>query len=268
MILILGLCVGSFLNVLIYRLPREEKITGYSYCPHCQKRLQWFDLIPVFSFLFLKGRCRYCQKPISWQYPLVELSTAILFIFATYNWQQTTGDWRLATETYNLQNLLILGCLLLVVSCLIVIFVVDLKYMLVPDAVIYLAIGAAFLYQLFQLTTYNLQLTTSESLTNSLLSGIFASAFFLFFVLVSRGKWMGMGDVKIAAFMGVLLSFPNILFALLLAFVSGSIIGLSLVFAKKKTFKSEIAFGCFLAPATYIAVLYGERITKLYFNIY
>ena len=139
-IFLFGLALGSFLNCVIYRLERGESfLEGRSYCPHCQHILNWSDLIPLFSFLILKGKCRYCQKKISLQYPLVELATGILFVLTAYNLQLTI---------YNLQDLFVVSYLLLVVNCLLVIFVYDLKHYIIPDKIIYPAIAVAFLYQI------------------------------------------------------------------------------------------------------------------------
>ena len=256
---LLGLCIGSFLNVLIDRLPKKERITGRSYCPYCKKKLAWYELIPLFSFIFLGGKCSSCKKPISLQYPLVEFATGILFAL-------TTCSSSSQLSTFNLQNFLVLCCLLLIISCLIVISVSDFKYYIVSDEIIYPAIFLALVYQIIS----NIQYLISDScnllstIQYPLLSALGAAAFFLLILLVTRGKGMGIGDVKISAFIGLFLSFPNILVALFLAFFSGSVIGLILVALKKKKLKSKLPLATFLAPATYIAFFWGERIIEWY----
>ena len=254
-----GLCIGSFLNVLIDRLPRGESIFGRSYCPYCKKKLQWRELVPLFSFILLGRKCSACRKKISWQYPIVEIATGILFLFTTYNLQ---------LATYNLKSLLLLGCLLFIVSSLIIIFVTDLKYMIIPNEIIYPAIVVAFLYQFLQLTTHNLQLSDFKPLAVVLLSGILASAFFLFFVLISGGKGMGIGDVKLGFLMGLFLGWSNIFAALFFAFLIGAIIGIGLILAQKKTLKSEIPFGPFLVIGTFIALFWGKELINWYFNLF
>lgn len=249
-----GLSLGSFLNVLIDRLPTNEKISGRSYCPYCKKKLAWYELIPLLSFIFLKGKCSFCKKTISLQYPLVELATGILFIFTAHNLQLTVQEP---------QGLLGLFFLLCLVSCLIVIFSTDLKYYIVPDEVIYFAIGLTLCYQIYQAYTTN----QFNNLFFALLSAIGAGMFFLFLFFLTKGKGMGFGDVKISAFMGIFLSFPKILVALFLAFFSGSVIGLMLVVLGKKTLKSKVPLGCFLAPATFVAFFWGEKIVDWYLNI-
>ncbi len=131
-VFILGLCAGSFLNCVIYRLEKGKKMTARSYCPKCKKQLKWRDLVPVLSFLILKGKCRSCKKPISWQYPAVELATGLIFLLI-----------------FNPE--LILNTLyLLLISCfLVIIFVYDLKHYLIPDKVLFPAIVIALIYDLF-----------------------------------------------------------------------------------------------------------------------
>ena len=263
LIFIFGLAIGSFLNCVIYRLERVEKepssfkkelgsfVMGRSYCPHCQHLLSWQDLIPVFSFFILGGKCRYCGKRISWQYPLVELATGILFllIFIYFNNFLVTGYWLPVTIFW-----------LLVTSFLIIIFVYDFKHYIIPDKVIYPAIVIAFIYNL--ITGYRLPVT------GYLLAAFAAAGFFLFIVLISRGKWMGVGDIKLAFLIGLLLGWPNTLLALFLAFLIGAIIGLGLIILKKKTIKSELPFGPFLILGIYIAFFWGKEIINWYFGLF
>ncbi len=241
-IFLFGLIVGSFLNCIIYRLEVGKSfLGGHSFCPYCKHELVWHDLIPVFSFLMLKGKCRYCQKPISIQYPLIELTTAILFVLV-----------------FNSQNLLNTGYLLLTTSFLIIIFVYDLKHYIIPDKVIFPAILTSFLF-LF---------TTNSLLLNTVLSAFGASFFFLLIYLISQGQWMGFGDVKLSFLMGLHLGFPNILVALFSAFFTGAIIGLILIAQNKKTLKSIVPFGPFLVFGTFLAMFYGELIINWYCNLF
>lgn len=242
-IFIFGLIVGSFLNCVIYRLEIGKSfLKGHSFCPYCKHELAWYDLIPVFSFLILKGKCRYCKKPISIQYPLVELTTALLFVLI-----------------FNPQNLLNTSYLLLTTSFLIIIFVYDLKHYIIPDKVIFPAIVLTLIYNL---------LDTNYLLLNTGLSAVGASAFFLSIYLISKGKWMGFGDVKLSFLMGLHLGFPNILVALFLAFFTGAIIGLILIAQNKKTLKSMVPFGPFLVFGTFLAMFYGEQIINWYGNLF
>jgi len=250
-IFLFGLIVGSFLNCVIYRLEQKQSfLQGRSFCPYCKHTLSWQDLIPVFSFLFLRGKCRYCRKPISLQYPLVEIATGILFLLI-FNFQLCN----LAGPSFGL-----------IITCfLIIIFVYDLKHFIIPDKIIFPAIGIALIYNFYQLLTTHYPLST---VLNNLYAAFGASVFFLFIVLVSRGKWMGVGDIKLAFLMGLLLGFPNILAALFLGFLIGAIIGIGLILAKRKTMKSEVPFGPFLVIGTFIALFWGERIIQWYLNLF
>ena len=254
-VFLFGLATGSFLNCIIYRLHTGESFfSGRSYCPHCQHILSWQDLIPVFSFLILKGKCRYCSQKISWQYPLVELSTALLFVLI-FNLQSISTLSQSITTLY----------LFIISSFLIVIFVYDLKHYIIPDKVIYSAIGIVFLYQLFRIWNFgNWDLFRISNLG----FGILPSLFLLAIILLSGGKWMGLGDFKLAFFMGLFLGFPNILVALFLAFFIGAIIGLGLIALGKKTLKSEIPFGPFLVTGTFIALFWGRVIIDWYLSLF
>jgi len=232
LIFVFGLAVGSFLNVIICRLETKESIIfSRSHCPHCRAVLKWYDLIPVLSFLIQKGRCRYCGKKISWQYPVVEITTGLLFLLI-----------------FNQFLILNFFYYLIIISFLLIIFVYDLKHYIIPDKIVYPAIGIALLYALFLIP---------DSLFNHFLAAILASGFFLSLVLISKGKWMGLGDVKLAFLMGLVLGWTNILTVLFLAFFSGAVIGLGLIIFGKKSIKSQIPFGPFLAGATIAVMLFA-----------
>jgi prepilin signal peptidase PulO-like enzyme (type II secretory pathway) len=249
-IFLFGLIVGSFLNCVIYRLEKKESfLKGRSYCPNCKHKLSWQDLIPILSFLELKGKCRYCRGKISWQYPLVELATGILFVLA-----------------FNIAfpNFLLSIFYFLISSFLIIIFVYDLKYYIIPDEIVFSAIPIAFLFNFYQyFQTKNLQFT----ILNPIYSALGASAFFLAIFLISRGKWLGFGDVKLALFMGLFLGFPNIMVALFFSYLIGAIIGVGLILTGKKGLKSEVPFGPFLVTGTFIAFFWGVGIINWYLNL-
>jgi len=254
-IFVFGVCIGSFINCIIYRLENKKSLNGRSFCPNCKHQLFWQDLFPVFSFLFLGGKCRYCRKKISIQYPLVELATGSLFVLIFFSiglvWNLELGTW----------NLIELCFMFYVVSSMIIIFVYDLKHYIIPDKVLFPAVVISLIYNL--LSSYSFQ-----HILYVFLAVIVASGFFLSIFLVSKGKWMGFGDVKLAVLMGLLLGFPNILVALFLAFFFGAIIGLILMVLEKKNLKSEIPFGPFLIVGTFIALLWGEQIVRWYMNLF
>ncbi len=242
-----GLIVGSFLNCVIYRLEVGKKPTGRSYCPKCRHTLCWQDLIPVLSFIALRGKCRYCHKKISIQYPLVEIATGLLFVLI-FN--------------FSFPNLLLTTYYLLLTCFLIIIFVYDLKHYIIPDKIIFPAIIITFIYKLFGVWC----LVFGH--WGFIPAAFLASGFFLAIVLVSRGRWMGMGDVKLAFFMGLFLGFPHILTALFLAFFIGAIIGTGLIALRKKSLKSEVPFGPFLIIGTFIALFWGNSLINWYLGLF
>jgi len=250
-VFVFGLVIGSFLNCVIYRLEEGKSfLKGRSFCPKCKHILGWQDLIPVLSFIFLKGKCRYCNKKVSWQYPLVEFATGILFLLVCLNF----GIWNLEPFYY-----------LLISSLLIIIFVFDLKHYIIPDGVVYTAIVASFAYNL----VYSLfAIHNPQFFLQSLLAAFLAAGFFLLIVLVSKGQWMGVGDIKLAFLMGLFLGWPNILIALFSAFFIGAVVGIGLIILKKKGLKSEVPFGPFLAIGTFLALFSGGGILTWYFGLF
>jgi len=246
-IFIFGLSIGSFLNCVIYRLENNKKITGRSFCPKCKNQLKWQDLFPIFSFLLLKGKCRHCKEKISFQYPLVELLSAVLFtmIFLKF-WE--VGILNMAVMFY-------------IFSVLIIIFVYDLKHFLIPDKVLFPAIIILFIYRIFESANISI-------VANYILASTVASGFFLIIFLISKGQWMGFGDVKLAILMGLLLGLSDVLVALFLAFLLGSVISIFLMAMRKKNLKSEVPFAPFLIAGTIISVFYGNQIIQWYLNLF
>lgn len=245
-IFIFGLCIGSFLNVVIDRLPQGKSIiAGRSFCDHCKHVLGWGDLIPVVSFLFLRDKCRWCGRKISWQYPIVELITGLLFLL-TYNSMiriiEPFKFW--LTFVYYIA----------IVSGLIVIFFTDLKYHIIPDQI---------LIFLTVVTIFFLIFWENSSFPDHLLAALGLSSFFLFLVLVTKGKGMGLGDVKYAFVMGFILGIYASIISFYLSFLTGAAVSLILVIVGKKTLKSAIPFGPFLVGGTLISVFYGAILWEL-----
>lgn len=238
-IFLLGLCVGSFLNVLICRLPCDQSADGRSKCPRCRQALRWHELIPLISFVLQKGRCRGCAKKISWQYPMLELATAALFVFV-----------------YTPQNFLLNGLLFVSVSAMLVVFMIDLQYGLILDAIIW---PSAILVGI-------LQVMNGAAIFNLLSAALLAGGFFALQWVFSKGRWIGDGDIGLGILMGLILGWPNILSSLFFAYVGGALISLFLLATRKKTFKSDLPFGVFLAPATLAALLWGEKLIKWYLS--
>lgn len=250
-----GISVGSFLNVVIDRLETNESIlTGRSHCDSCKHVLRWYDLIPIVSFIFLRGKCRYCGKSLRLQYPLVEFVTGTLFVLV---WTNLANGCELFANTHELVlHLPPTTYHLLVVSAMIVVFVYDLKHKIIPDKVILPTVLVSSLYTLYSPFT--------PFFLNQWFSAIGAGLFFLCLILATKGRGMGMGDVKLVFLMGLVLGWPKILIALYLSFISGALIGLLLIAIGKKRFGQEIPFGPFLSASTIATLLYGNFLLHLF----
>ncbi|KKQ74206.1 MAG: Peptidase A24A domain protein [Candidatus Woesebacteria bacterium GW2011_GWB1_38_5b] len=238
---LIGIFIGSFLNVLIDRLPKDKSILGRSYCDFCKKTLKTKDLIPLLSFILLSGKCRYCHKKLSYQYPTVELLTGLLFVityqFATLNFQFSIFNYQLIYYLF-------------VVSGLIVLFVADLKYYIIPDKITTVLGILASIFLLFN----------PELIIPHLVSGSLAFLFFLAVYILTKGRGWGFGDVKFAFVMGLILGPIGVVLALYVAFLTGATVGIILILWRKKGLKSIIPFAPFLAFGTYISLLFSEII--------
>jgi leader peptidase (prepilin peptidase) / N-methyltransferase len=247
---ILGLIIGSFLNAVIYRMHSGDSIAkGHSKCPQCQHTLGVKDLVPLLSWLLLRGKCRYCQSKISWQYPLVELSTAILL-----------GYFVLVEPVLGATYLTCLSLLyyLIATSFLIVIFVFDQKHGLILDIVSIPLIIIAIIF------TFILQ----QDILTFFLAGLVGFAWFGWQYAISKGTWIGGGDLRLGLAMGLLLGWPNIIIALFISYIVGAIVAVYLLATKKKTGKSQIPFGTFLSAATIITWLWGSVIWQWYLGLF
>ncbi len=258
-IFLLGLCVGSFLNVLIDRLPTgENPFKGRSRCDHCKKKLRPLDLVPVFSFIFLRGRCRYCHKKLSIQYPLVELASGLmfvlLFLYCVQNYSLLTG------EIINVAKFI---SLLVVLCSFLVIFIADLKYQIIPDEMLVSTVFGSVFYIL-------LQSPTTESI-NFLLQyflGIaIAGGFFYAIYLLTKGRGIGFGDVKLAPVLGLFLGFPLIIVGLYAAFLTGAVVSTILIIGKFKRWGQKIAFGPFLIFGAVVSFFWGNEILGWYISL-
>lgn len=238
---LLGLVISSFLNVCIDRLPRGESVVSpASHCPACGQRLAPWDMIPVASYLFLRGRCRYCGAPIPPRVLVVEVLTGGLFVLLWYR--------------YGLSLQLLLATLY---TCFfIVIFFIDLEHHLVLNRVIYPAIFLALVA---------IPITPHHGPVELLGGG--ALGFGLLFLIASiYPAGMGMGDVKLAAFIGLVVGFPAVLVALFLSFLAGGVVGGSLLLSGVKGRKDPVPFAPFLVAGGIIAMLYGGQILDWYWR--
>ena len=253
LIFIFGIVIGSFLNVLIWRLPREESPNGRSHCPHCLHELVWYDLIPVFSFAVQRGRCRYCKQSISFRYPLIEIVTGVLFVLAF-----------LAHPFTDTETLLRFFMAIIVMTICVVVFVIDLEHYLILDKVVFP--GIATMLALLML----ISIVTGDS-SKALYAVVAAIIVFIPFWALwffSKGKWMGFGDVKFMALMALALGVPGIIIALFSSFMLGALVGVGLIIIGKKHMSSKLPFGTFLTVATVIALLYGQQLWTAYINLF
>jgi prepilin signal peptidase PulO-like enzyme (type II secretory pathway) len=239
---VIGLFFGSFLNVVICRFPEMKDIFfGRSYCPKCKKTISFYDLIPLLSYLILLGRCRSCGKPISIQYPIVEIITGLLFALSYY------------ISGFNFLLIFYLPIFML----LILIFVYDLKHLEIPEVFSWLFLALAILAGLF---------ANIYSLDSFLLGGLIGGGILGILVGISDERWMGSGDIKIGLGFGFLLGYPRALLFLLLSFVIGSLIGVFLILLKKGKLKSQVPFAPFLIISAIITLIYGQQLIDLYLN--
>ena len=253
-VFILGLVVGSFLNVVILRLKNGEKIiNSRSHCPHCDQILAAKDLIPLVSFLITRGRCRYCRHKISWQYPLVEFFTGWLFLLATYNLFGVLGP---AMAMYSSELFWRWIRDLFFVAVLVIIFVYDLRWYLILDKVTWPAIIVALAFNWW----------LGFNLKNLLLAAAVGLVFFGLQLVVSRGQWIGGGDLRLGVLMGAMLGWPAIIVALFFAYILGAGVAIILVALKKKQFRSAVPFGTFLSLGTLITILWGNQIISWYLS--
>lgn len=256
LIFLVGLAVGSFLNVVVYRvLAGESPLTGRSRCPLCRRQIPWYDLIPLVSFFYLRGRCRFCHRNISWQYPVLECLTGILFVW----WYGVGSVFFRLTEHPHL--FIQRGFWLLTGTLLLSLSVADAFYHVLPD-LFTVGLGLTTLAYRSWLTVSGVM--QGKDLAMFILSGVGASLFFLSLRLLTRGKGMGWGDVKLAFGLGVLLGWPRLVVALGVAFLTGASVGLILVLVGKKRLREPIGFGPFLVAGTALALVWGERLWRMY----
>jgi prepilin signal peptidase PulO-like enzyme (type II secretory pathway) len=246
---LLGLAVGSFLNVCIDRLPQNKSIAfPPSHCEACQHKLAARDLIPVFSYLRLRGRCRYCQASIARRLFWVELATGV--VFALLAWY------------YGLSPAL--GIMIFYACLFIVIFVIDLDHGLILNKVVYPSMVVALLLALLPQPWLTQWVVTG--IANAALGGAIGFAIFLLIAIVSRGG-MGWGDVKLVALIGLAIGFPLIFLAIIMAAILGGVVAVAMVIAKKRQRRQTIPFGPFLAVAAMITLLWGSNIMNWYLGL-
>jgi leader peptidase (prepilin peptidase)/N-methyltransferase len=247
-IVLFGLAWGSFLNVVIYRLPAGMSLmTPPSSCPHCKKKIKFYDNIPIISYLVLRGKCRFCGARIPITYFLVEILTPLSFL--------------LIFQQHSLSFFFFASCLF--ASAMIVLGFIDFYHQILPDEITLPGLGLALVYAPFR---------SDLTLTQALFGAVIASGFLLFiygaYYLLRKKEGLGMGDVTMMLFIGAYLGWRLAFFTLILASLVGAVVGVLLIAIKKKDLQYSLPFGTFLAPAAFFSLLWGERIIQAYLALF
>jgi len=248
LIALFGLVWGSFLNVVIHRLPREINIVfPPSACPVCRKRIRPYDNIPVLSYLILRGKCRYCKTPIPFTYFLVELLTPLSFL--------------ILFSRYGLDPSFFVSCLF--ASAMIVLAFIDFYHQILPDEITLPGIVLALIYSVFR---------PDMSLRQALIGAISGAGFLLFiygiYLVLRKKEGLGMGDVTMLLFIGAFLGLKLTILTLMAASFSGALVGAVLIFSRKEDLQYALPFGTFLAPAAFFSLVWGDRIIGWYLGLF
>jgi leader peptidase (prepilin peptidase)/N-methyltransferase len=248
LIIVFGLVWGSFLNVVIYRLPRGlSLIRPPSSCPHCGKQIKVYENIPILSYIVLRGKCGNCKAKISPVYPLVEALTPLCFL--------------LIYMQYSLHPQFFVSCLF--ASALIVLGFIDYYHQILPDEVTLPGIVLALIYTFFR---------DDLSLIQALLGAGVGAGFLLFvygaYYLLRKKEGLGLGDVTMMLMVGAFIGWKLTLLTLILASIGGALVGVFFIIFKKKDLQHALPFGTFLAPAAFVALLCGQQIIEAYLSLY
>ncbi len=251
LLFIYGAVMGSFINSLLCRLEHEQPIiTKHSFCPSCKKNLSWYELFPLVSFLFLRGRCRSCRQAIPRRYVFVELACGLGCLTAGFLF-----DFPWTFDPLVLHSPAVIGELKFAATIpfLFFFFLFDVRTGLVPDSIILPLSGLLLIVNLW-----------TGSWISFLFAGILAGGFFAVQFFISRGRWVGAGDIRLGFFMGLLLGWPWVIIALFIAYGGGAVISLLLILFRKARWKTEIPFALFLMPATLVTGWWGHALLAWY----
>ena len=248
LVFFIGICLGSFANVCIYRLPKNKQIiTGRSFCPKCKKTIKWLDNIPLISFLLLNGKCRKCRKPISLKYFIIELITGIGFLLIYLNFN-------------NYLTIIFLSVLFLLY---LIIFFIDLKHFIIPDGLNFGIMALA----IFKNFLPNFNASFIHDINQSIIGGIvgYLSIWIIiyFYRVIKKIEGMGLGDAKLMTGIGLLFGWQSIPFVLFISAVLGLVFATPSLITKKKNLRSKIPFGPFIITACFIYFLYGDFLYSL-----
>jgi len=245
--ILFGTLLGSFLNVCIYRIPREASIVWPgSHCTSCKHDLEPIDLIPIFSFLFLKGRCRYCNKRISARYPFIELLTGILYGFIYYH-------FGLSIEA---------AMYALFAAVLLILAMIDLEHMILPTRIILFGAGMGLVFRILQAALYQELIYLWEPLLSGVLGyGLFYGIFYLSKLLLKK-EGLGFGDVRLIGMIGVYLSGSLLFFTIFASSILASVYGLVVLCMNRES--EPFPFGPFISGAALVALFYGYPLLEWY----
>jgi leader peptidase (prepilin peptidase) / N-methyltransferase len=265
-LILIGLCFGSFINALVWRLYLQTQTTkkkniqssrysilrGRSMCESCHHELKAIDLMPLFSWALLGGKCRYCGASISWQNPVIEFVLPLLYVIS-YVW------WPSALNGVGLFNYI---CWLVVLTGFVALSVYDIRWYLLPDKIVYPLIGLLVVKLAIDITVFGV---TTNVIFQSVLGILSISGIFFILYLVSKGTWIGFGDVKLGIILGLLAGGAfNALTVIFIASVLGSLVALPLLARRRVRVSTQLPFGPFLMLATMIVVLFGMQLTHWY----
>ncbi|MBX4205947.1 prepilin peptidase [Candidatus Microgenomates bacterium] len=244
----LGLIFGSFVTAFSWRIQKGISIAhGRSICPKCKHQINWYDNIPVLSYIALRGKCRHCHKKISIRYPIIELVTVLTFCLVAFKLPAVLINLHLT----NLPLSVSIFFLIFLIVIFLTILVIDLEKQIIPDELVFITL----------LVVVSIYLVADVNLFPLLLTGYIASLSLLLINLITLGRGMGLGDVKLAILLGLLLGPINTVSAIFLAFLTGSVVGIILILVKRAKFGQKIAFGPFLILGFFLALLFNQ-ITK------
>lgn len=267
-----GLCMGSFLLATVWRLHAQEDgkkvrkavrdqlkqdkntlsiAKGRSICEYCGHRLQLADLVPLVSWVLLRGRCRYCKHELSWQYPFAELLTGVLFVVSYLEWPLEL----------HMRGSILLFLWLLYLSGLIALAVYDIRWFILPNAILYPMIVGVIVHRAVDALLF---LESASPIREAVLGLLVGGGFFYLLFTISKGVWIGGGDVKLGFFFGILLG-PILAFVtIFLASMAASVVTLAMIAAGRMKRKQQLPFGPYLIAATIIVVLYGDTLVNWY----
>lgn len=291
---LVGLLLGSFIKALADRSINNKSFLGRSYCPNCQHKLAYYDLFPVLSYLLTFGKCRYCYKKISSQYLLIEVLMGFLIgllFFLYFPPIDLFNSLNFLNPSLVLSTIDILFKTF-IICVLIIVLITDLQVGLIPDRITYPTIIIAFFYLLASALLkiyfiyesllesplgkyllpphsdyfYRHALASTTPLWTGILAAVLVLVFFGGLIILTRGRGMGGGDLKLGVFLGLVFGLPNLIAVLFIAFLSGSIVGLVLLLIKRKQFGQTIPFGPFLSLGGLLVIFWGDQIINWYTN--